>query len=268
MRGSVPTSGRHFGTVGTQTPPYRLWKGGLRRFEVPTLTALDNYLLEALPGYVRSAVDAALERVHLPAKTLIYEAGGAIDQIYFPIDAVISVVTVMKDGTHIEVVTVGREGLTGAQGLLDGPVASQLTYCQVAGDAYRVSFARFTELSERFEPFRGLVQRYLSAQLDVMAQSIACNRLHYVNERCARWLLMTHDRVGRGDFPLTHEVLATMLGVRRAGVSIAAAALQQMGSIRYTRGRFNVIDRDSLQLAACECYGAINQAFERRRLAL
>ena len=237
------------------------------RSEVPTLTALDNHLLQALPSDVRRTVDGALERVHLPAKTLVYDAGGPIDYVFFPIDAVISVVTVMRDGTHIEVVTVGREGLTGAQGLLDGAVASQLTYCQVAGDAYRIPFERFTELSERFESLGGLAQRYLSAQLDVMAQSIACNRLHYVNERCARWLLMTHDRVGRPDFPLTHEVLATMLGVRRAGVSIAAAALQQTGSIRYTRGRFNVIDRNSLELAACECYGAINQAFEKRRLA-
>jgi CRP-like cAMP-binding protein len=198
---------------------------------------------------------------------LIYEAGGHIGHVYFPIDAVISVVTVMADGTQIEVVTVGREGVTGAQGLLDGAVASQLTYCQVAGDAYRIPFARFTELCERFEPLAALAQRYLSAQLDVMAQSIACNRLHYVNERCARWLLMTHDRVGRTDFPLTHEVLATMLGVRRAGVSIAAAALAQNGSIRYTRGRFSVVDRNILERAACECYGAINQAFERRRLA-
>ncbi len=235
--------------------------------EVLTLTALDNHLLEALPNDVRRTVDGALERVHVPVKTLIYEAGGPIGYVYFPIDAVISIVTVMRDGTHIEVVTVGREGVTGAQGLLDDAIASQLTYCQVAGEAYRMPFPQFVELCEAFEPLRALAQRYLSAQLDVMAQAIACNRLHYVNERCARWLLMTHDRVGRSDFPLTHEVLATMLGVRRAGVSIAAAALQQTGSIRYSRGRFSVVDRESLELAACECYGAINQAFERRRLA-
>ncbi len=216
---------------------------------------------------MRRAVDEALERVHVPLKTIIYESGGRITDIYFPIDAVISIVTVMRDGTHIEVVTVGREGLTGAQGLLDGPVASQLTYCQVAGDAYRLPFARFTELCEEFPALRALAQRYLSAQLDVMAQSIACNRLHFVNERCARWLLMTRDRVGRSDFPLTHEVLATMLGVRRAGVSIAAAALQHAGSISYRRGRFSVVDRTALESAACECYPAINAAFARRRLA-
>jgi CRP-like cAMP-binding protein len=244
-----------------------LWEGGPCRSEVVTLTVLGNHLLDALPSDVRRVAAGALDRVHVPLKMLIYQAGGNISHVYFPVDAVISVVTVMADGTEIEVVTVGREGLTGAQGLLDGAVASQLTYCQVAGDAYRIPFAQFTELCERFEPFRALAQRYLSAQLDVMAQSIACNRLHLVNERCARWLLMTHDRVGRSDFALTHEVLATMLGVRRAGVSIAAAALQHNGSIRYTRGRFSVADRDSLELAACECYGAINQAFERRRLA-
>lgn len=216
---------------------------------------------------MRHPVGEALERVHLPLKTIVYEPGGRIRDVYFPIDAVISVVTVMRDGTHIEAVTIGREGLTGAQGLLDGPVASQLTYSQVVGDAYRLPFARFTELCETYPALRALAERYLSAQLDVMAQSIACNRLHFVNERCARWLLMTHDRVGRSDFSITHEVLATMLGVRRAGVSVAAAALQHSGAIRYTRGRFSVTDRTSLEAAACECYAAINQAFARRRLA-
>ncbi|HEV2642054.1 MAG TPA: Crp/Fnr family transcriptional regulator [Candidatus Elarobacter sp.] len=232
-----------------------------------TLTAVANHLLDALPGDVRHALGEALERVHLPVKSIVYESGGRMNDVYFPIDAVISIVTVMRDGTHIEVVTVGREGLTGAQGLLDGPVATQLTYCQVAGEAYRLPFARFAELCERFPALRALVQGYLSALLDVMAQSIACNRLHAVNERCARWLLMTYDRIGRTEFPLTHEVLATMLGVRRAGVSIAAAALQHAGSISYRRGRFSVVDRFALEGAACECYTAINAAFARRRPA-
>ena len=215
---------------------------------------------------MRHAAGELLERLHVPVKTIVYEFGGPLDHVYFPIDCMISVVTVMGDGTQIEVMTVGREGLTGAQGLLDGPVASQLTYCQVAGDAYRLPFARFVELCEQFPALRAMAERYLSAQLDVMAQSIACNRLHLVNERCARWLLMTHDRVGRADFALTHEMLATMLGVRRAGVSIAAAGLQNAGSIRYRRGRFSVVDRTGLEWAACECYQAINEAFARRRI--
>jgi CRP-like cAMP-binding protein len=231
-----------------------------------TLTASFNRLIEALPDEVREVVEQSFERVRVPLRATIYEPGAPIDQIYFPIDAVISVVTVMSDGAQIEVITVGNEGLTGARGLLDGATASFLTWCQVGGEAYRISFDRFAMLCDTYAQLRKLVERYLSALLDVMAQSIACNRLHYVNERCARWLLLTHDRVGRDEFPLTHEVLATMLGVRRAGVSVAAASLQQSGFISYARGRFTIVDRAGLEDAACECYAAINDAFERRRL--
>lgn len=206
-----------------------------------------------------------LERVTLPLRTTIYEPGEPIGQVYFPIDGIISVVTVMRDGTQIEVVTVGREGLTGAQGLLDGGRASALTYVQIAGDYYRLAFERFAALCAQHALLRALIEKYLSGLLDVMAQSIACNRLHYVSQRCARWLLMTRDRVGRDEFRLTHEVLATMLGVRRAGVSIAAAALQQAGCISYARGRFTVVDRAGLERAACECYAAIEEAYARRR---
>ncbi len=242
--------------------------------EVPTLTlapasqpAPSNHLLDALPQDVRDAVLGELERVSLPLRSTIYQAGERIAQLYLPLDGIISVVTVMRDGTQIEVVTVGREGLTGAQALLDGGAsASSLTWVQLAGEAYRLRFETFAALCARYGALRKLVERYLSAQLDVMAQSIACNRLHYVDQRCARWLLTTHDRVGRDEFRLTHEVLATMLGVRRAGVSIAAAALQQAGCISYARGRFQVIDRAGLERAACECYAATAQAFATRRL--
>jgi CRP-like cAMP-binding protein len=244
------------------------------RFEVLTLTltlaspshVASNHLLDALPEAVRLAVLREAERIPLPLRTTIYEPGGRIGHVYFPVDGIISVVTVMRDGTQIEVVTVGREGLTGAQALLDGTTASGLTWVQVAGEGYRIRFDTFAALCARYAALRELVEKYLSALLDVMAQSIACNRLHYVNERCARWLLMTHDRVGRDEFRLTHEALATMLGVRRAGVSIAAAGLQQAGHISYARGRFTVVDRAGLERVACECYGAINGAFAKRRL--
>jgi CRP-like cAMP-binding protein len=211
-------------------------------------------------------MDGELERFRLPLREPIYEPGGRVDYVYFPIDAVISVVTVMRDGGQIEVLTIGREGLTGARALLDATAVSQLTSCQVGGKAYRMKFERFAELCGSSIPLRVLVQRYLSAQIDVMAQSIACNRLHYVNERCARWILMTHDRIGRDEFQLTHESLATMLGVRRAGVSVAAARLQHAGAISYSRGRFTVVDRGMLERESCECYFAINDSYTRRRL--
>jgi CRP-like cAMP-binding protein len=203
----------------------------------------------------------------LASRASLFQPGDRIDTIYFPIDAVISVVTVMRDGAQIEAMTIGREGLIGAEALLGEPTTTTLsTWCQVAGESYRIPFSLYADLCSRYPALRELSLRFIGAQLDVMAQSIACNRLHYVNERCARWLLMTHDRAGRDEFHLTHEALATMLGVRRAGVSIAAAALQQAGHIRYRRGRFAIVDRAGLAAAACECYGAINDAYERRRL--
>jgi CRP-like cAMP-binding protein len=223
-------------------------------------------LLDALPSDAAAAVSSALERVHLPARSAIYGLGEPMGYVYFPIDAVLSVATVMRDGTQIEVLTLGREGLCGAQALLDGATVTTMTTAQVGGEAYRMPVDAFVALAQEWPAFRSLIERLLSAQMDVMAQSIACNRLHLVNERCARWLLTMYDRVGRPDFPLTHELLATMLGVRRAGVSIAAATLQHAGFIRYVRGKFTIVDREGLATAACECYDAINHAYGARLL--
>jgi CRP-like cAMP-binding protein len=202
----------------------------------------------------------------MPQRSIVYALAEPMEFVYFPIDSVLSVVTVMRDGTQIEVLTIGREGLCGAQAMLDRATVTTITTTQVGGDAYRVPVAAFAALCQEWPAFRSLVERLLSAQMDVMAQSIACNRLHLVNERCARWLLTMHDRVGRAEFPLTHELLATMLGVRRAGVSIAAASLQHAGFIRYVRGKFTIIDPNGLASVACECYGAINHAYDVRLL--
>ncbi|HEY4441133.1 MAG TPA: Crp/Fnr family transcriptional regulator [Candidatus Elarobacter sp.] len=215
---------------------------------------------------MRRSIQPSLERVRLERRAVIYRPDEPIQVVYLPIDAVISVVTVMRDGAQIEVVTIGCEGITGAEALLNDRDATRLTWCQVAGDAYRVSARELRELCAAYPAFHALIERYIGALLDALAQSIACNRLHYVSERCARWLLMTHDRVGRDEFSLTHEALATMLGVRRAGVSIAAAALQQAGYIRYARGRVSVLDRPGLQSVACECYAAIENAFQACRV--
>jgi CRP-like cAMP-binding protein len=266
---TVPTGVASFRTLGPETDRFQTFEAVLAAFEgatTQTQTAtLDNRLLAALPGDVRRAVQSSLETVRIERRAVIYQPDEPIEYLYLPIDAVISVVTVMRDGAQIEVVTVGCEGITGAEGLLTDRLASRLTWCQVAGEAYRISTRDFRDLCAEQPLFRSLVERYISALLDALAQSIACNRLHYVNERCARWLLMTNDRVGRPEFPLTHEALATMLGVRRAGVSIAASALQQAGYIRYSRGRVTILERQGLESVACECYGAIEQAFANCR---
>jgi CRP-like cAMP-binding protein len=226
----------------------------------------ENRLLEALSEQAAGLLAATAERIRLTHGATVYEMGEPFTHAYFPIDAVISVVAVMRDGQQIEALTIGREGVCGAQALLDSTAFTTGAWCQVAGEVYRVPMATFQALCAEDGATRDLIERYLSATVDAMAQSIACNRLHYVSERCARWLLMTYRRVGRPDFPLTHEVLATMLGVRRAGVSIAAAELQRAGVIRYVRGKFTILDPDGLESAACECYGAINRAFSERNL--
>jgi len=216
---------------------------------------------------VRNALDDVGSRVGLRRGERIYDAGGDVRYVYLPIDGIISMVSVMQDGTQIEVTTIGREGVAGAQILLDRADASAaMTYVQIPGEALRIEADDFLTLCTAYPELAQMVGKYLSALIDVMAQSTACNRLHYVNERCARWLLSTADRVGRDDFALTHETMATMLGVRRAGVSISCAGLQSAGYIAYSRGHFRIVDRDGLRTAACECYDAINRAFDRRGL--
>jgi CRP-like cAMP-binding protein len=205
-----------------------------------------------------------LEIVNLAVRQTLYEDGSPADDVYFPIDCVISVVTTMNDGSAIETATVGYEGMCGAQVALGSREAFGRWFCQIPGRAYKMSVSDFMRGYERDERWRQVVGRYLQSVIDVLSQSVACNRLHLVSERCARWLLMSADRVQSNDFPLTHEALATMLGVRRAGVSVAAAALQAAGYLSYRRGRFHMIDKTGLESAACECYGVTRAIYDRQ----
>lgn len=211
------------------------------------------------------AVSGKLETINLSVRQTLYEDGSRADDVYFPIDCVISVVTTMNDGSAIETATVGYEGMCGAQVALGSREMFGRWFCQIPGRAYKMSVGDFLRGYERDERWRMAVGRYLQTVIDVLSQSVACNRLHLVSERCARWLLMSADRVHSDDFPLTHEALATMLGVRRAGVSVAAAALQAAGYLSYRRGRFHMIDKRGLESAACECY-AVTRAIYGRRL--
>jgi CRP-like cAMP-binding protein len=211
-----------------------------------------------------AAVSDQLETVNLSVRQTLYEDGSPANDVYFPIDCVISVVTTMNDGSAIETATVGYEGMCGAQVALGTRDMFGRWFCQIPGRAYKMSVADFLRGYERDERWRLAVGRYLQAVIDVLSQSVACNRLHLVSERCARWLLMSADRVHSSDFPLTHEALATMLGVRRAGVSVAAAALQAAGYLSYRRGRFHMIDKAGLESAACECYAVTRAIYDRR----
>jgi CRP-like cAMP-binding protein len=192
----------------------------------------------------------------------IYEAGSPIREVYFPIDAVLSVVAQMRDGGAIEVGTVGREGVSAIPLLLGATTSANESYCQVPGRAFVISSDRFRRLlSVGDEQFRHVLDRFLQAYVNMLGQLAACNGMHTIYERCARWLLLTHDRVNSDKIALTHEYLAMMLGARRSGVTIAAATLQQAGFIRYVHGHIVILDRKGLEDASCECYGVARAQF-------
>jgi hypothetical protein len=170
----------------------------------------------------------------------------------------------MGDGSSIEIATVGNEGIVGVPVFLtaESMGARDFYNVQVPGRAVAVSSRSFLEATG-LDPLRGLVMRYTQALFSQVAQQVACNVLHSVVERCSRWMLLTHDRVGSDEFPLTQEFLAQMLGVRRASVTVAAGTLQSAGLIRYSRGQIAIIDRDGLENRACECYRIIRTEFDR-----
>jgi CRP-like cAMP-binding protein len=195
--------------------------------------------------------------------TSIYRVGEQLRNVYFPTSCVLSAVTIMHDGTGVEIGTIGREGVGGVQAALTVRMVPSEMVCQVAGNAYEMPVDSFVASVDELPGFRGLIFRYTQSLMNLMGQSIACNRLHDLTERCARWLLMTRDRVGENEFYLTQEFLAYMLGVRRSGVTIAAGILHKAGFIDYSRGNIRILDVGGLESAACECYRIIADEFER-----
>jgi CRP-like cAMP-binding protein len=220
-----------------------------------------NSLLRAMDG-PRAAYFLSLAKVvDLAIRQKIYDPDEPIATVYFPITSVLSVVARMEDGGMIEVGTIGKEGVSALPLLLGSTTSANECYCQVPGIAIAITSEFFMEISNDDREFRRLLDRYLQAYINFLGQLAACNRLHSVYERCARWLLLTHDRVAEDDLPLTHEFLAMMLGTRRSGVTIAAATLQKAGFIQYGKGHIKILDRPGLEDASCECYGVAQEQF-------
>jgi CRP-like cAMP-binding protein len=216
-----------------------------------------NGLLRALSVGDYAALLPNLRRVTLAAGEIITEPLEPSRQVYFPETAVFSLVVVMADGAAVEAATVGNEGVAGLSTFLGAGAMTTKCLCQIAGDAQRISASALLRTVAASATIALALRRYTQAFVNQLAQSVACNRLHSIDQRCARWLLMTHDRVGVGDsFDLTQEFLSYMLGVRREGVSRASHQLQARGIIRYRRGHLSVLDRRRLEGAACECYRA------------
>lgn len=218
-----------------------------------------------LAGLSHPMIAEVLERgrlVELRTPQQIYEAGREIREVYFPIDAVLSVVTQMRDGGSIEVGTVGREGVSAIPLLLGAITSANESYCQVPGRAVVISTDYFRRLlSAEDNQFRSVLDRFLQAYVNMLGQLAACNGKHSIYERCARWLLLTHDRVNSDTIALSHEYLSMMLGARRSSVTVAAAALQQAGFIRYARGHIVILNRVGLEEASCECYAVAREQF-------
>jgi len=183
--------------------------------------------------------------------------------VYFPNKGVVSAVTVMKDGSSIEVATIGNEGMAGMPAFLNHGESPNRMIVQVEGDALRMEAATLLAETKEGLPLRHLLFTYQTAFNYQVSQSVACNGLHTVQPRCCRWILMTHDRALADEFPLTHEFLAQMLGVRRVSVTEVLKPLQDAGLIRNHRGRMTVLDRKGLEKASCECYQSVIDEFAR-----
>jgi CRP-like cAMP-binding protein len=214
-----------------------------------------NQLLAALPPDVFARVAPALDVVPFKLKAFLHKPGEQIEHVYFPGGGFASVVTVMKDGSMVEVATIGREGMLGAYAALNGDPSPAATMVQAETDTcYKMAIDVFRSEMNRQGPFQHLVTRYAQALVGVIMQSTACNAVHSVEQRLARWLLLAHDRVGESEFPLTQEFVAMMLGASRPTVTIVAGTLQKAGLITYQRGHLTIVDRGKLEAASCECY--------------
>jgi CRP-like cAMP-binding protein len=229
----------------------------------PPAEPLGNRLLARLPLKEYHRLLPRLQLVTLEFKHVLYEARSPIDYAYFPNRGVISALTVMEDGRAIEVATIGDEGVVGLPILGGVKTTSNRMIVQVSGEALRLSTEALKEEASRDGPLRQLLALYHTAFLAQVSQAVACNGLHSVHQRCCRWLLMTQDRAHSDVFPMTHEFLAEMLGVRRSTVSEVLKPFQEEGLIRYSRGKCTVLDREGLKAGSCECYRRINEEFVR-----
>lgn len=222
-----------------------------------------NRLLASLPAADYRRLAAQLEPLAFRRGQPLHGIHQPIANVYFPRSGVASVVTRMSEGGTLEVATIGNEGIVGLAVHLGDGRSPMETFVQIPGDAARLEVRAFRRELKTCAPLRDVVGRYAQALLTQVGQSAACNRVHSAEQRCARWLLMSHDRVSGDEVALTQEFLAEMLGMRRASVTQCAGALRRKKLIDYRRARIQVQDRAGLEAAACECYAFIRAEHDR-----
>ncbi len=227
----------------------------LRPHPQPHSSSHPNLLLAALPPEDFARVQRSVGTIDVKLKQLLHKPGEVVDYVYFPGNGFCSVLTALADGRMVEVATVGREGAIGVSAILGNTPNPSVTMVQAAIDpCFRMTADAYRVEMSRHGAFYDLLTRYSQAMVGFIMQSTACNAVHHLEQRLARWLLLARDRVGSDEFPMTQEFLAMMLGASRPTVTVVAGTLQKAGLIKYHRGLMTIVDGDALEEASCECY--------------
>lgn len=223
----------------------------------------ENLILSSLPMDVRNHVLSKLEPVSLSYSEVLYEIDDPVNYVYFPTGGLVSLVSTTREGQSLEVGVVGCEGYVGLPISLGDSVSPHRMIVQAEGTALRVKIGVFKALCDQHGPLQEILHRYAQLLIREITQSALCICFHQLEARFCRWLLVCQDKVKSDEFHLTQEFLADMLGVRRAGVTVAAGAIQSLGLIRYNRGHITIVHRKGLEAASCECYGIIREAIKK-----
>ena len=222
-----------------------------------------NQLLAALPAPEWARWQPLLELVDMPLGKVLFESGATLSHVYFPINAIVSLLYVMENGASAEIAIVGNEGLVGISLFMGGESTPSRAVVQSAGQGYRLRAHAMKDEFNRAGPVLHLLLRYTQALITQMTQTAVCNRHHSLDQQLCRWLLLSLDRLDGADLVMTQELIANMLGVRREGVTEGALKLQQAGLIRYHRGHITVLDRPRLEQRTCECYAVVKREYDR-----
>lgn len=222
-----------------------------------------NLLLEALPSEVHARLFTQMELVPLPLGEVLYESGDTMHHVYFPTDAIVSLLYVMENGASGDIAVVGCEGMVGIALFMGGGSTPSRALVQSAGSAWRMPAQRLKDEFNRHSELQHLLLRYTQALITQMAQTAVCNRHHSIDQQLCRWLLLSLDRLPGNRLVMTQELIANMLGVRREGVTEAAGKLQKEGVVEYSRGQITVLDRSRLEQRSCECYAVVKAETDR-----
>jgi CRP-like cAMP-binding protein len=224
---------------------------------------MQNHLLAALPAEIFERISPNLELFPMPLGEVLYESGGQLQHVYFPTTSILSLHYVMENGATAEIAGVGNEGVLGISIFMGGNTTPSRAIVQTGGHGYRLKTRLMLEEFNRAGPMMHLMLRYTQALITQISQTAVCNRHHSVEQQLCRWLLLTLDRLPSNELTMTQELVASMLGVRREGITEIAGNLQRDGLISYRRGHITVIDRSGLEKYACECYNVVKQEFAR-----